>query len=131
MSTEIIQTARLRTALTASIAAFAFGTCVLSTTYAEAAPTEAEILTEEALPEEPEFWPVVAVGVGLFAVGFAVGWVKEAYSGKAEPPSVQIPIQTPIKGLIKGVDFIKFVGTVPQMSGETKAAIGYTDEFLD
>lgn len=120
------KTKQLRRSITASVAAFTFGTCVLSTSYATAAPTGAETLTVEDSAPEPEAYPLYWLigGVG-FAVGFAVGFYN--YEGKANTPSVQIPIQTPLKG---GVKFI-YQGKTPQMSAALTPTKSYTDEFLD
>ena len=55
------KTKQLRRSITASVAAFTFGTCVLSTSYATAAPTGAETLTVEDSAPEPEIFPFYAL----------------------------------------------------------------------
>ena len=55
MNTNRIKTKRLRRSITASVAAFSLGTCILSSSYATAEPTSPETLNVVEMPSVPEF----------------------------------------------------------------------------
>jgi hypothetical protein len=120
------KTKQLRRSITASVAAFTFATCVLSTTYATAAPT-AETLTVQESPEEPEigFLVVGLVVGGAFLLGIGLGYYN---AGKKSPdtPSIQIPIQTPIKG----IQFLKAEGKTASSLSTKSQLSGMSPEFL-
>ena len=66
MNTNRIKTKRLRRSITASVAAFSLGTCILSSSYATAEPTSPETLNVVEMPSVPEFGEFVGLGFKLF-----------------------------------------------------------------